>query len=149
MMNRNDGVEDVSMEKIEEGADVLIDFEKLRKVAQSPDPVVPVVVQDADSKAVLILAYANEQALGHTLESGLATFWSTSRQELWIKGKTSGDELKIVDVFVNCEQNSLLYLVRLAGKGSCHTRDTKGQTRFGCYYRKIAEGQLIFTDGAL
>lgn len=127
---------------LENGADVLMDFEKLRKVAGCQDPVVPVIVQDAATKEVLILAYANEKALAHTLESGLATFWSTSRNELWIKGKTSGDELKIVDVRVNCEQNSLLYLVTMVGKGSCHVKDASGATRFGCYYRRIRNGKL-------
>ncbi|MBF0594809.1 MAG: phosphoribosyl-AMP cyclohydrolase [Candidatus Omnitrophica bacterium] len=119
-----------------------MDFEKLRKVAACQDPVVPVIVQDTVSKEVLILAYANEQALRHTVESGLATFWSTSRNELWIKGKTSGDELNIVEIRVNCEQNSLLYLVKMAGKGSCHVKDAHGQTRFGCYYRRIKDGRL-------
>ncbi|MBF0485600.1 MAG: phosphoribosyl-AMP cyclohydrolase [Candidatus Omnitrophica bacterium] len=143
-MNRKDYKGEASSKVLEDGNDLLIDFEKLKKVAQSPDSVVPVVVQDAASKEVLIVAYANEKALRHTLESGLATFWSTSRNELWIKGKTSGDELYIVDVFVNCEQNSLLYLVTMKAKGSCHTKDTKGQTRFGCYYRRIKNGKLEF-----
>ena len=129
---------------LENGTEVLLDFEKLRKVAECQDPVVPVIVQDAASKEVLILAYANEQALRHTLESGLATFWSTSRNELWIKGKTSGDELAIVEVRVNCEQNSLLYLVRMVGRGSCHVKDANGATRFGCYYRRIRDGKLGF-----
>ena len=127
---------------LENGADILMDFEKLRKVGECQDPVVPVIVQDADTKEVLILAYANEKALAYTIESGLATFWSTSRNELWIKGKTSGDELKIVDVRVNCEQNSLLYLVSMVGKGSCHVKDETGATRFGCYYRRIRNGRL-------
>lgn len=143
-MNRKDFSGKITPEMLEEGQAILIDFDKLRKVAQSPDPVVPVAVQDADSKELLILAYANEKALRHTLETGLATFWSTSRQELWVKGKTSGDELNVVEVLVNCEQNSLLYLVRLAGKGSCHTRRADGQTRFGCYYRKIDRDKLVF-----
>jgi phosphoribosyl-AMP cyclohydrolase len=144
-MNRKDYQGEITHEVLEKGSDVFIDFEKLRKVAQSPDPVVPVIVQDAGSREVLILAYANEKALRHTLESGLATFWSTSRNELWIKGKTSGDELKIVEVRVNCEQNSLLYLVRMVGRGSCHVKDASGQTRFGCYYRKILNGRLEST----
>lgn len=143
-MNRKDCKQEITHQGLEEGKDVLLDFEKLRKVAQSPDPVVPVIVQDADSREVLILAYANEKALRDTLESGLATFWSTSRNELWIKGKTSGDELKIVEVRVNCEQNSLLYLVRRVGKGSCHVKDATGQTRLGCYYRRISKGELEF-----
>jgi phosphoribosyl-AMP cyclohydrolase len=144
-MNRKDHKGNVTARVLEDGRDILIDFEKLKKVAQSPDPVVPVVVQDAVTKEVLILAYANEKALKYTLESGLATFWSTSRSELWIKGKTSGDELSVVDVLVNCEQNSLLYLVKMKGRGSCHTRDASGQTRFGCYYRRIKNGGLEFT----
>jgi phosphoribosyl-AMP cyclohydrolase len=143
-MNRKDYQGEVTHKILEDENKILIDFEKLRKVAQSPDPVVPVVVQDAVSREVLILAYANEKALRHTLESGIATFWSTSRHELWIKGKTSGDELHMVEVRVNCEQNSLLYLVKMKGKGSCHVKDASGQTRFGCYYRRIKENGLEF-----
>ena len=141
-MNRKDHQGQVDHKLLEEGADILLDFEKLRKVAQTEEPVVPVIVQDAASKEVLILAYANEKALRHTLDTGLATFWSTSRNELWVKGKTSGDELKIREVRVNCEQNSLLYLVEMVGKGSCHVKDAVGKTRFGCYYRRIQSGRL-------
>ena len=136
-MNRKDCSSAPDHSTLENGSTILLDFEKLRKVAACPDPVIPVIVQDAKTKEVLILAYANEKALRHTLESGLATFWSTSRNELWIKGKTSGDELRIVEIRVNCEQNSLLYLVQMVGRGSCHVKDAAGQTRFGCYYRKI------------
>ncbi|MBF0330906.1 MAG: phosphoribosyl-AMP cyclohydrolase [Candidatus Omnitrophica bacterium] len=143
-MNRKDFKGPVTHDVLENQDGIIIDFEKLRKVAESPDPVVPVVVQDAATKEVLILAYANEKALRYTLESGIATFWSTSRHELWIKGKTSGDELHIVEVRVNCEQNSLLYLVNMKGKGSCHVKDAAGQTRFGCYYRKIKGDKLEF-----
>lgn len=141
-MNRKDYQGEVNSKVLEQSDLLIMDFEKLRKIAQCPDPVVPVVVQDAATKEVLILAYANEQALRHTLESGLATFWSTSRNELWIKGKTSGDELKIKEVRVNCEQNSLLYLVEMVGRGSCHVKDASGATRFGCYYRRILDGKL-------
>ncbi len=141
-MNRKDCTTAPDHKTLENGSAVLLDFEKLRKIAACEDPVLPVIVQDAATKEVLILAYANEQALRHTLESGLATFWSTSRNELWIKGKTSGDELKIVEVRVNCDQNSLLYLVNMVGRGSCHVKDEKGQTRFGCYYRRIKDGRL-------
>jgi phosphoribosyl-AMP cyclohydrolase len=78
------------------------------------------------------------------LDTGIATFWSTSRNELWIKGKTSGDELKIEEVRVNCEQNSLVYIVRMVGKGSCHVKDEAGKTRFGCYYRQVKGDVLEF-----
>jgi len=117
-----------------------LDFGKLGKVAATESRVVPVVVQNASSGEVLILAYANEKALQHSLKSGMATFWSTSRNELWIKGQTSGDGLKLVEVRVNCEQNSVLYKVEPQGAGSCHTKDANGIARSGCYYRRIVPG---------
>jgi len=135
------------MKELEEGRDLQLDFTKLQKVAQTGLPVLPVVVQDADSRDVLVVAYANQQALEHTLKTGIATFWSTSRNELWIKGATSGDMLQIVDIRVNCEQNSLLYLVRLLGGGVCHTRDAHGHTRKTCYYRSLKDGKLSFLEG--
>src|ERR1700761_7688957 len=132
------------MKELEEGSQLQLDFSKLQKIAKSGSAVLPVVVQDADSHEVLVVAYANQQALDHTLKTGTATFWSTSRNELWIKGATSGDTLEIVDIRVNCEQNSLLYLVRMKGGGVCHTKDSGGKTRKTCYYRSLKAGQLNF-----
>ena len=132
---------------LEEGAQLAIDFTKLQQIGASGAAVVPVAVQDADSKEVLIIAYANDAALQHTLEQGVATFWSTSRNELWVKGATSGDTLQVVEVRVNCEQNSLLYLVRPLGAGACHTKNAAGQARQSCYYRRICHGALEFIDG--
>ena len=130
-------------QELEEGRELHLDFDKLAKVAQTGVPVLPVVVQDARTREVLILAYANRQALAYTLEHGIAAFWSTSRNELWVKGATSGDSLRLVEVRVNCEQNSLVYLVEPLGKGACHTKDAAGKTRASCYYRRIGD------DGAL
>ena len=127
---------------LEEGSELQLDYDKMHKVSQSGVRVLPVAVQDAGSGEVLILAYANEEAVQHTLTHGVATFWSTSRNELWIKGATSGDMLQIVEVRVNCEQNSLVYRVKPLGKGACHTKDAAGQTRTSCYYRRIRDGQL-------
>ncbi len=137
----------VRMKELEEGSALQLDFSKLQKVAEAASPVLPVVVQDADSLEVLVVAYANREALEHSLQTGTATFWSTSRNELWVKGATSGDTLKLVDVRVNCEQNSLLYLVRMVGGGVCHTRDASGHTRATCYYRSLRDGALSFLDG--
>ena len=130
---------------IEEGTEIQLDFEKLSRVAETGHSVIPVAVQDVDSKAVLLIGYANEQALDHALEHRVATFWSTSRDELWIKGATSGDMLELIDVRINCEQNSLLYLVRLKGDGTCHTKENN-RARYGCFYRSIDNGKLKFTD---
>ena len=136
--------EAASHEEIEEGSRFLLDFDKLDKVGQCGHPLVPVAVQDADTKDVLLIAYANRQALEHTLTEKVATFWSTSRNELWIKGATSGDFLDLVEVRVNCEQNSLLYLVHPRGAGACHTRAESGAARSGCFYRKVEGSRLEF-----
>lgn len=129
-------------EQLEEGAELLLDFDKLKKVSESAHPVIPAAVQDIDSGDVLIIGYVSREALDYALEHNVATFWSTSRDELWIKGKTSGDALELVETRVNCEQNSLLYIVRLKGAGSCHTKGANGKTRPSCYYRRIANGKL-------
>ena len=131
--------------EIEEGLTEKLDFAKLAKVAACGRDVLPVVVQDADTKAVLTLAYADKEALEKTLREGIAVFWSTSRRELWVKGATSGDSLDLVEVRVNCEQNSLLYIVRPRKSGVCHTKDASGATRKTCYYRSLSQdGKLEF-----
>ena len=132
--------------KLEEGRELLLDFDKLKKVAAVKEAVIPVAVQDVESKAVLLIGYANKKALDYTIEHGVAAFWSTSRNELWVKGATSGDVLELVDVRVNCEQNSLLYLVKPGGKGACHTKGSDGVTRLSCYYRRIKDSTLEFVD---
>ena len=133
--------------ELEEGTQLTLDFTKLKKVAECDEALVPAVAQDADTGEVLIVGYANELALETTLDQGIATFWSTSRNELWIKGKTSGDFLEIVEVCVNCEQNSLLYRVRPKGAGACHTTGVDGRARSGCYYRVLRDGSLSFRKG--
>ena len=133
-------------QRLEEGSELRLDFDKLRKVGQSRESVLPVAVQDAHTKEVLIVAYANRQAVEYTLEHGLAAFWSTSRDQLWVKGATSGDTLQIVEVRVNCEQNSLLYIVRPLGEGACHTKGSRGKARKSCYYRSIENGRLVVLD---
>jgi phosphoribosyl-AMP cyclohydrolase len=109
----------------------------MKKIAGIEVDVIPCVVQHAETGQVLILAYVNEEALAYSLEHRVATFWSTSRNELWIKGATSGDTLQLEDILVNCEQNSLVYKVTPLGKGACHTKDENGEPRQTCYYRRI------------
>ena len=128
--------------QLEEGTELTLDFQKLGKVAACGEDVVPVAVQDAETGEVLILAYVNAQALDYSVENGVAAFWSTSRKELWVKGATSGDMLDLVEIRINCEQNSLLYLVRPRGKGACHTKDASGTARRTCYYRRLKDGNL-------
>ncbi|MEM7351904.1 MAG: bifunctional phosphoribosyl-AMP cyclohydrolase/phosphoribosyl-ATP diphosphatase HisIE [Acidobacteriota bacterium] len=79
----------------------------------------PAIVQDEASSAVLMLAYANREAVEKTLATGQAHFWSRSRQELWRKGATSGNTLQVVEVLTDCDRDALLYRVRPAGP-ACH-----------------------------
>ena len=129
------------MNRLEEGTEFEVDFEKLGKIGGKGQQVIPVVLQDADSQTVLFVGYANELAVRETLKTGRAVLWSTSRDELWRKGESSGDILELVDVRINCEQNSLLYRVRPRGDGACHTKDHGGRARATCYYRKLLDSE--------
>lgn len=124
--------------QLEEGRDLQIDFDKRGGL-------VPAVVQDVADGRVLMLAYVNREALQTTFAKGMATFWSTSRNELWTKGETSGDFLKIVEILVDCDQDALVYRVEPQGGGACHTKNPEsGKTRQTCFYRRVnlADGSL-------
>ncbi len=118
--------------QLEEGDNLLLDFAKLDNLAG----VIPCAVQHADTGEVILVAYVNELALKTALQTRSAVFWSTSRDELWEKGKISGETFELLEVSVNCEQNSLLYRVRPRGGGICHTKNQAGQPR-NCYYRRL------------
>jgi phosphoribosyl-AMP cyclohydrolase len=125
---------------LEEGLGIDLHFDRFK--SPGGEGVMPVVVQDVDSKEVLLVGHVSRAALEYALKNRVATFWSMSRNELWIKGATSGNTLELVEVRVNCEQNSLLYIVRLTKSGACHTKDASGQYRHGCYYRRIKGDEL-------
>lgn len=95
---------------------------------------VPVVVQDVDTGAVLMVAYANREALKRTLATGQAWFWSRSRQDYWRKGATSGNVQTVEDVRVDCDGDTILYLVHPAGP-ACHTGERS------CFYRTVSHGE--------
>lgn len=84
------------------------------------DHLIPAVVQDAQSKRVLMLAWMNESSIRATLDSGFMNYWSRSRQKLWLKGATSGHSQRVVRWFVDCDKDSLLFEVEQIG-GACHT----------------------------
>ncbi len=119
--------------------DLLIDFGK------DGQNLLPVVTQDSTTREVLILAFVNRTAFDETRRSGYATYWSRSRNELWKKGLSSGDMLKIDEIRINCEQNSLLFLVTPQGKGACHAKKEDGTPYISCYYRKITENDSLET----
>jgi phosphoribosyl-AMP cyclohydrolase len=96
---------------------------------------VPAIVQDAKTGQVLMLGYANNEALEISIKTRKATFFSTSRNEIWTKGLTSGDELRILSIFTDCDQDAIIYQVEIMGKGACHTKNKNQETRQSCFYR--------------
>ena len=92
-----------------------MDFRKLNGL-------IPAVIQDAASDEVLMVGFMNDEALERTRASGYATFFSRTRNTLWMKGETSGNRLKVMDVLVDCDEDTLLLKVRREGDGNvCHT----------------------------
>ncbi|MDI9646684.1 MAG: phosphoribosyl-AMP cyclohydrolase [Archaeoglobales archaeon] len=91
---------------------------------------IPVIAQDVNTKEVLMLAYANLEALKKTLETGYAHYWSRSRNELWMKGATSGNVQKVVEVRYDCDGDAILYLVEQKGN-ACHTGNRT------CFFRRL------------
>jgi phosphoribosyl-AMP cyclohydrolase len=90
------------------------------------------IVTDAGDGEVLMFAHMNEDALARTIESGEAWFWSRSRKQLWRKGETSGNTLKVEEIRVDCDQDAILLKVRVGGKGvACHTGERS------CFYRGL------------
>ena len=101
---------------------------------------VTAIVVEADTRALLMVAHMNAEAIERTRATGQAHFWSRSRQTLWRKGETSGNGLDVVEMRVDCDQDALLLVVRPAGP-ACHTG------RRSCFYRRIeADGSLTFLD---
>jgi phosphoribosyl-AMP cyclohydrolase len=99
---------------------------------------IPAIVQDRHSGKVLMVGYMNEEAYRKTLDSGLVTFFSRSRKKLWTKGETSGHQLKVREVRVDCDQDALLIQADLTGPGCCHMGYKS------CFYRKLTPaGEVI------
>ena len=102
------------------------------ELAYNDAGLIPCIVQDADTREVLMMAWMNAEALALTLERGETVFWSRSRQELWHKGVTSGNTQKVVEIRYDCDADTLLALVHPAGP-ACHTGATS------CFYRTLDE----------
>jgi len=135
-------VENSSIIELEEGFQFTPQFDKRGGL-------LPVAVQETSTGQLLMLAFINKEALKKTIMTGLATFWSTSRKKLWIKGETSGDFLTVDNILVDCDQDAFIYQVTLQGDGVCHTFDQQGNHRKACFYRELdlEKKQLQFIDG--
>ena len=102
------------------------------------------VVQEVGTGDILMLAHMNAEALEKTLETGDAHFWSRSRKQLWRKGATSGDFLRVEAVLIDCDQDAVVVQARMAGKGACHTGVKS------CFYREVvrADGRVTLRPAA-
>jgi phosphoribosyl-AMP cyclohydrolase len=93
---------------------VKLDFAKM-------DGLLPAIVQDVESGQVLMVGFLNETSYAKTLETGFVTFWSRTRQKLWMKGETSGNRLRVVSAAADCDQDTILFRVVVEGDGLvCH-----------------------------
>lgn len=106
----------------------------LNKVNWTHDGLVPVIAQDKDSGAVLMMAWMDREALKRTVEGGEAVYWSRSRKKLWHKGEESGHVQKVHEVRLDCDEDVILLKVEQVGGIACHTG------RHNCFYQKL-EGQ--------
>ena len=110
-----------------------LDYSKL-------DGLVPAVIQDHRSGRVLMVGFMNEEAFRNTVESGYATFYSRSRNKLWLKGESSGHRLAVKSIATDCDQDSIVVEVEALGPGVCHEGFTS------CFYRKLEDGGWRVVD---
>ena len=104
-----------------------MDFSKL-------DGLIPAVIQDADSAEVLMVGFMNEEALALARRTGFATFFSRTRNTLWTKGETSGNRLEVVEMLVDCDDDTVLVKVKRLGDGNvCHTGERT------CFFRRLSD----------
>lgn len=97
---------------------------------------IPTIVQDFGTGEILMLAFMNEAAWEETLKTGKATFWSRTRQELWVKGKSSGNVQLIKEIRIDCDDDTILLKVEQVGGAACHTGYRS------CFFKKVEDGSV-------
>lgn len=104
---------------------------------------IPVIAQDYESRDILMQAYINREAWNETIRTSCAVYYSRSRQKLWRKGETSGNVQKLKEIRVDCDNDSVIFLVEQIGGAACHTGHRS------CYYRVWTDNGLMETDKPL
>lgn len=117
------------------GTPITTSDEHLARIRYDAAGLVPAIVQEAGTGAVLMLAYMNAEALRRTLETGRTWFWSRSRGEYWCKGETSGDRQWVRGAYYDCDGDTVLVVVEQEGRGACHTGERT------CFYRSFDDDE--------
>ena len=107
---------------------------ELAQVTYGPDGLVPAICQEANTGQVLMMAWMNADTLRQTLATGRMTYWSRSRQEVWVKGETSGERQWVREAYYDCDGDVLLFVVDQEGQGACHTGN------HSCFFRRFGDG---------
>lgn len=113
-----------------------LDFDKMGGL-------VPAIAQDSETGEVLMLAFMNEEAWQHTLTTGKATYWSRSRNSLWVKGESSGNVQWVKEIRIDCDDDTVVLKVEQVGGAACHTGHRS------CFYKILENGEIIIKDKPL
>ncbi|MDE0268292.1 MAG: phosphoribosyl-AMP cyclohydrolase [Acidimicrobiaceae bacterium] len=122
MIIENGGIADNRKEKF---------LKSVSRIKYNSDGLVPAIVQDVKTKAVLMMAWMTAETLTLSLREGRTVFWSRSRQEVWRKGATSGEKQLIRQAYYDCDKDALLFVVEQHGSGACHTGE------YTCFHRSF------------
>lgn len=109
---------------------IQLDFSK------SADGLIPAIAQDWKTGDVLMLAYINEESWKRTLETGKATYWTRSRQKLWVKGESSGNVQLVKEILIDCDEDTVIFKIEQVGDAACH------EGYRSCFFRKVDGDQL-------
>ena len=109
--------------------------------SKSSDGLIPAIAQDYLTGDVLMLAYINEEAWEKTLHTGIATYWTRSRQKLWVKGESSGNIQKIKEILVDCDLDTVIFKVEQVGDAACHVGYRS------CFYRRVNKDGSLSIEG--
>ena len=104
--------------------------------AKSADGLVPAIAQDWQTGEVLMMAYINEESWKRTLETGVATYWTRSRQKLWVKGESSGNIQTVKEILVDCDEDTVIFKIEQVGDAACHMGYRS------CFFRRVDGDEL-------
>ena len=104
---------------------------KLNQLVFNSDGLIPTIAQERATKEILMVAYSNQESLTLSLKNNKAYFWSRSKKKIWLKGETSGNILKLFNIYSDCDNDTLIFEVDLDGSGACHTGAKT------CFFKKL------------